>query len=349
MTGVGIGRASAPPDGDPILRDPKVAKFTTLLSAEVLDVTKLKELVWSGCPSSTPMIRGIAWKVLIGYYPARLDRRSEVRSRKQLEYASFKQGLPAFDAGRSDPTKRQIELDIPRTCFNKYAALTHPVVCQIMREVLLVWALRNPACGYVQGMNDLLVPLLVVLLQAITDEDIGQIAPEAITSDTLFEIECDLYWMFSKLLQELVDNFTPSQPGIQKQNTRLRDILRRVDNELLTHLTCEHVNTLQLCFRWFNCLMVREFDIQSVLRIWDTCFSEGRHGFSSFLVYIAAALILRNSQTIKTMDLQGILSFFGQDFRENHLMDSKGLESLLSEAYVLQSLFHDSPHHLRST
>ena len=37
-----------------------------------------------------------------------------------------------------------------------------------MENVLLVWALRHPACGYVQGMNDLLVPFIYVNMTEYT-------------------------------------------------------------------------------------------------------------------------------------------------------------------------------------
>lgn len=35
-----------------------------------------------------------------------------------------------------------------------------------MERVLYTWAIRHPASGYVQGINDLLTPFLVVFLSA---------------------------------------------------------------------------------------------------------------------------------------------------------------------------------------
>ena len=35
-------------------------------------------------------------------------------------------------------------------------------VQSLMERVLFVWSIRHPACGYVQGINDLLTPFLVV-------------------------------------------------------------------------------------------------------------------------------------------------------------------------------------------
>jgi hypothetical protein len=35
-----------------------------------------------------------------------------------------------------------------------------------MERVLYIWAIRHPASGYVQGINDLMTPFLVVFLSA---------------------------------------------------------------------------------------------------------------------------------------------------------------------------------------
>lgn len=35
---------------------------------------------------------------------------------------------------------------------------------QIFERILFIWAIRHPASGYVQGMNDLVIPFFVVFL-----------------------------------------------------------------------------------------------------------------------------------------------------------------------------------------
>ena len=39
-----------------------------------------------------------------------------------------------------------------------------------MERILYIWAIRHPASGYVQGINDLLTPLYVVFLSAHVGE-----------------------------------------------------------------------------------------------------------------------------------------------------------------------------------
>lgn len=38
-------------------------------------------------------------------------------------------------------------------------------VQEMFERILFIWAIRHPASGYVQGMNDLVTPFYVVFLQ----------------------------------------------------------------------------------------------------------------------------------------------------------------------------------------
>lgn len=56
----------------------------------------------------------------------------------------------------------QIHIDIPRM---KSALLKQRNVQEMFERILFIWAIRHPASGYVQGMNDLVTPFYVVFLQ----------------------------------------------------------------------------------------------------------------------------------------------------------------------------------------
>ncbi|OWK13240.1 TBC1D22B, partial [Cervus elaphus hippelaphus] len=56
-----------------------------------------------------------------------------------------------------------IHIDIPRT--NPLIPLfQQPLVQEIFERILFIWAIRHPASGYVQGINDLVTPFFVVFL-----------------------------------------------------------------------------------------------------------------------------------------------------------------------------------------
>jgi hypothetical protein len=57
---------------------------------------------------------------------------------------------------------------------------------------------------------------------------------------------------------------------------------------------CIHV---QFSFRWFNCLLMREFSLACTLRLWDTYVAE--KSFATFHVYVCAAVLLSFSKQLQ--------------------------------------------------
>ncbi len=43
------------------------------------------------------------------------------------------------------------------------------VVQELFERILFIWAIRHPASGYVQGMNDLVTPFFVVFLEEVLE------------------------------------------------------------------------------------------------------------------------------------------------------------------------------------
>lgn len=49
-----------------------------------------------------------------------------------------------------------------RTLFDTMYLCVCLCVCKIFERILFIWAIRHPASGYVQGINDLVTPFFVV-------------------------------------------------------------------------------------------------------------------------------------------------------------------------------------------
>jgi len=60
----------------------------------------------------------------------------------------------------------KIHIDIPRMC-PLIALFQQTVVQEMFERILFIWAIRHPASGYVQGMNDLVTPFFVVFLEEV--------------------------------------------------------------------------------------------------------------------------------------------------------------------------------------
>ncbi|TSK13171.1 TBC1 domain family member 22B [Bagarius yarrelli] len=106
-----------------------------------------------------------AWMMTqAGYLPANAERRASTLQRKRQEYFGF---IEQYYDSRNDEhhqdTYRQIHIDIPRT--NPLIPLFQQAsVQEIFERILFIWAIRHPASGYVQGINDLVTPFFVVYI-----------------------------------------------------------------------------------------------------------------------------------------------------------------------------------------
>ncbi|KAF9578658.1 GTPase-activating protein, partial [Lunasporangiospora selenospora] len=320
-------------------------KFKDLLQQPVIDLDVLRKLSWSGIPTA---IRPIVWQLLVGYLPCNSDRRNVALERKRKEYQdgvhqTFARGIEGLD----QTIWHQVFIDVPRT-NPKMALFQNQTTQRCLERILYCWAIRHPASSYVQGINDLVTPFFIVFLTAYIDEDQD---PESYDISRLPEpilqaIEADSYWCLSKLLDGIQDNYTHAQPGIQRQITKLRELICRIDAPLAAHLQSEHVEFIQFSFRWMNCLLMREVTLQHTIRMWDTYLTEHPHGFSEFHLYVCAAFLTKWSAELLKMEFQEIMLFLQavptDDWQE------KDIEMLLSEAFVWKSLFHPSPKHLSS-
>eukprot|EP00929_Paragymnodinium_shiwhaense_P056499 TRINITY_DN28275_c0_g1_i1.p1 TRINITY_DN28275_c0_g1~~TRINITY_DN28275_c0_g1_i1.p1 ORF type:complete len:426 (+),score=96.63 TRINITY_DN28275_c0_g1_i1:133-1410(+) len=365
-------------------------RFDAVLSCEPIEKRDLADLTWSGVPNG--LSRAEVWQMLLGYRPLAQGRRAEALQRKREEYIDLRRSIydasPAVaEAARTQGEYRpasndeeggllkQIRKDLPRTrlraedsCAEKL--VEDPRIQGLMERVLFVWAVKNPASGYVQGMNDVILPLMMVAFMDKAGQPLSDLQPamlEKLTQDTLADVEADCYWCISKILSEIVDHYTHGQPGIQRMVHRLKDIILRIDQPLAHHLEAECIDLFTTALRWITCLMVRELPIMSCIRLWDTLISEsaaqamgGQHhrvghaaagnagggsaGFEGLLVYFCACFTAYFSEKLRDMDFEAITLFFQK--MPTDIFTEGEVEVLLSEAYVLKQLFEQAPKHL---
>ncbi|CAL5443318.1 unnamed protein product [Camellia sinensis] len=154
---------------------------------------------------------------------------------------------------------------------------------EAMRNILLLFAKLNPEIRYVQGMNEVLAPIFYVF-STDTDE---QNAANA---------EADSFSCFVRLLSDSVDHFCQqldnSSVGIHSTLSRLSELLKANDEELWRHLEyTTKVDPQFYGFRWITLLLTQEFDLHSVMRIWDTLLSNP-FGVQEMLLRVCCAMLL---------------------------------------------------------
>uniref|UniRef100_A0A453LBP1 Rab-GAP TBC domain-containing protein n=1 Tax=Aegilops tauschii subsp. strangulata TaxID=200361 RepID=A0A453LBP1_AEGTS len=90
-------------------------------------------------------------------------------------------------------------------------------------------AIRHPASGYVQGINDLVTPFLIVFLSEHLEGNLDTWSMENLSLQDVSNIEADCYWCLSKFLDGMQDHYTFAQPGIQRLVFRLKELVHRID------------------------------------------------------------------------------------------------------------------------
>ncbi|KAL1742485.1 rab-GTPase-TBC domain-containing protein [Schizophyllum fasciatum] len=315
-------------------------KFVDCLSAEDVNIAELRKIAWAGIPAD---LRPMAWQLLLGYIPLATPLRPATLQRKRQEYLSLVEVAFARDRqGLDQQIWHQIEIDVPRTRPGVRLWM-HAATQRSLERILYVWAIRHPASGYVQGINDLATPFFQVFLSAYIDADPETFDPGLLPPAVLNAVEADTFWCLSRLLDGIQDNYIFAQPGIQRSVRRMEELVKRIDAPLAAHLASQNVEFMQFAFRWMNCLLMREISVRNTIRMWDTYLSEGPDAFSQFHLYVCSAFLVKWSEKLQQMDFQGIIMFL-QSLPTQGWGDPE-IEMLLSEAFVLNSIWQNAQSH----
>lgn len=300
----------------------RINKFKRILQASSISLSDLRDSAWSGVPEE---VRSITWQVLLGHLPTSSERRVATLERKRKEYLDGVQQVfeksgsgvlsplsgkakTSFSQGRSrgldENVWHQISIDVPRTSPH-IELYGYEATQRSLERILYLWAIRHPASGYVQGINDLVTPFWQVFLGCyVTDPNIESgMDPGQLPRSVLDAVEADSFWCLTKLLDGIQDNYIFAQPGIVRQVSALRDLTTRIDGGLAKHLEKEGIEFMQFSFRWMNCLLMREVNVKCTIRMWDTYMAE-EQGFSEFHLYVCAAFLVKWTDQLVKMDFQ---------------------------------------------
>ncbi|XP_051278676.1 small G protein signaling modulator 1 isoform X2 [Dicentrarchus labrax] len=197
----------------------------------------------------------------------------------------------------------RIEKDVQR-CDRNYWYFT-PANLEKLRNIMCSYIWRHLDIGYVQGMCDLLAPLLVIL------------------DDEAMAFSC-----FTELMKRMNQNF-PHGGAMDTHFANMRSLIQILDSELfeLMHQNGDYTH-FYFCYRWFLLDFKRELVYDDVFAVWETIWAAKYVSSSHFVLFIALALveIYRDIILENNMDFTDIIKFF------NEMAEHHNIKQILTQA-----------------
>lgn len=219
----------------------------------ISDPERIREIIFRG--GIEPSLRPEVWKFLLNFdlwqnnRDERLARRKDLEEeyyRMKLQWSTMSINQEKNHSGYRD-RKCQIEKDVKRTDRNiAYYNGDDNANIDRLQSILLTYCQYNFDVGYVQGMSDLLSPILF-----------------------LVEDEAVAFWCFVGFMEKVFRNFDEDQAGMKNQLSKLRTVMEFANPTLFKYLRQHDSDNMYFCFRWLLVWFKREFSHEDILLLWE--------------------------------------------------------------------------------
>ncbi|XP_061656696.1 small G protein signaling modulator 1 [Syngnathoides biaculeatus] len=183
----------------------------------------------------------------------------------------------------------RIDKDV-RRCDRTYWYFT-PENLDKLRNIMYSYVWLHLDTGYVQGMCDILAPLLVIL-----------------------DNEAMAFSCFTELMKRMNQNF-PHGGAMDSHFANMRSLIQILDSELFELMQQNGDYThFYFCYRWFLLDFKREMVYDDVFSVWETIWAAAYTTSEHFVLFIALALVEMYRDIIleNNMDFTDIIKFFNE-------------------------------------
>jgi len=266
---------------------------------------QLQKRISRGIP---PEYRGHIWTTVSGCFRKRHAKPDGYYS-QLLDYAErHKNDLPFLSDLEKD-LHRPMQEDL-KTIYNNQDAM------QMLRRVLIAYAIRNSKVGYCQSMNFICALVL------------------------LFTKEEDAFWLLCYIIEDIccVDKqfyyHSKELEGWIIDQCVFTVMVEKMLPELSRHLADLHIPTSALSDNWFLCLFVNNLPLRTTLRLWDLMFL---NGIDAIFRGALAILMINKERALKTRDLESLLKLFKDTVcrsRDNDSLNTTDIDNEENDAFI---------------
>ncbi|RXG52099.1 TBC1 domain family member 16 [Armadillidium vulgare] len=249
--------------------DPALKQFS---DGAIEDDLSLRRTIFLG--GVEPQLRTNVWPFLLHYYDFRttfIERQNIMEEKHQL-YARINVARENMTTEEKErfwkSVQCTVEKDVVRTDRSKpcFAGPNNPNI-EKMKNILLNFAYYNPEIGYTQGMSDILAPILAEVRN-----------------------EADVFWCFTGMMSKTVFVTSPRDQDMEKNLRYLGELLRLIVPEFYKYVKQQDDGLdLLFCHRWILLCFKREFNEDTVLAMWEACWSNYQTDY--FHLFLVVAII----------------------------------------------------------
>ncbi|XP_037809232.1 small G protein signaling modulator 1 [Lucilia sericata] len=200
----------------------------------------------------------------------------------------------------------RIEKDVQR-CDRNYPYFANENLDKL-RNVISTYVWEHLDIGYMQGMCDLVAPLLVI-----------------------FDDESLTYSCFCKLMERMIENF-PNGGAMDMHFANMRSLIQILDSEMYDLMDSNGDYThFYFCYRWFLLDFKRELVYDDVFSTWEVIWAAKHVASGHFVLFLALALLetYRDIILSNSMDFTDVIKFF------NEMAERHNAQSILQLARSL--------------
>lgn len=248
-----------------------------------IDIAPIRELCSKGlsinCP---PEDRALAWLNLLSIYPANPQHWNAVCKTISKSYHNITTNYSVNDflVNYNVTDKKlmdSIKIDIDRSSLQLYYLINTDGSCchseddekelelhmKRIERILYVFAKINPKFGYIQGFNELLIPIYYVMYSARMlffgkDDCVEAISYEA--------------FQFLLLSSNLVEffNLTLNSAKCDIKLSQYDALLSSFLPKVYKKLKLLNIESMQYAYKWFNIMFSQEHPLPQLLPLWDS-------------------------------------------------------------------------------
>ncbi|GBP79556.1 TBC1 domain family member 15 [Eumeta japonica] len=282
----------------------------------------VKQLIFRGGVAHS--IRNIVWKYLLQYYKWDMTS-SEIKAyqkKKTEEYYSMKLQWRSITEDQESrfseyrDRKSLVEKDVNRTdrTHNFYAGDNNQNLVTLS-DILMTYVMYNFDLGYVQGMSDILAPILLVM---------GN--------------EVDSFWCFVGFMEKIASNFNMDQADMLSQLAQVHQIISFVCPDFAQYLIQRDSSNMYFCFRWLLVWFKREFSYIDIVKLWEVLWT----GLPCINFHLLVAVAILDSE--KEVIMNNNYGFAEILKHVNELSMKLDVDSILSAAEGIYHQIISAPH-----